>query len=122
MKFQELQTLLQAIASPIVLLEGVRALPEADRDKLVRLATHLALTFPSARFRSGNAPGADAAFAAGVRAAAGDRLELVVPHARHRRAVAPDATAVVAFPDLGRTAEEHADYVTRRASPAYATL
>lgn len=44
----------------------------------------LATRFPTLRFRSGNATGADEAFAAGVIDVAPERLEIIAPYATHR--------------------------------------
>jgi hypothetical protein len=51
---------------PVLLVEGVRALPEADRAIVVACEVWLARTFPHAVFRIGNADGTDTAFAEGI--------------------------------------------------------
>lgn len=71
---------------PVVLLEGTRALPAGAEVRLAAVAARLVEAMPQAIFRSGNAPGSDAAFVRGLGAAAAARLELVVPYAAHRQA------------------------------------
>ncbi|MFM7604506.1 MAG: hypothetical protein ACKO8Z_04830, partial [Prosthecobacter sp.] len=70
---------LQQIPAPVILLEGTRRVPEAQRPLLSRFARQLAETLPHAIFRSGNAEGSDDAFAQGVAAVDAHRLQLVLP-------------------------------------------
>jgi hypothetical protein len=109
--------------TPVILLAGRRNLPERDQANLTALGERLARAFPQATFRTGNAAGADSAFAAGVAKVDPARLELVVPRQGHRRgnqaalggrAFALEALAAVAQEDLAR--------VVVSASPAYAIL
>jgi len=82
-------------ARPVVLLEGIRALPEADRAAVVALGRLLAVELPGVVFRSGNAEGTDTAFAEGVTSVDPARMEYVMTHAgmgRKRRH--PGARAV----------------------------
>ena len=58
MTFQEFKRIIQATASPVVLLEGKRYIPEDCAGKAQRLATLLSRSFPNVCFRSGNAEGA----------------------------------------------------------------
>jgi len=48
---------------PVVLVEGTRDLPDAERPRLTAFVERLASAFPLARFRTGNAEGSDEAFA-----------------------------------------------------------
>ena len=82
---EDLGLLIDAADSPTVLLEGTRSLPNAEREELVRLAQLLARRYPAARFRTGNASGADEAFAEGVAVVDPTRLEYVLPTAGMRR-------------------------------------
>lgn len=64
---------------PVILVEGVRALPEADRAIVVACGVWLARTFPHAVFRTGNADGTDTAFAEGIVQVDPTRLQYVLP-------------------------------------------
>ena len=55
------------VREQVVLIEGTRKLPTEDRPRLVEFAKELARLLPQLMFRTGNAPGADEAFAEGVR-------------------------------------------------------
>jgi hypothetical protein len=70
---------------PVVLLEGTREVPSEDVVKLMALARRLAIAYPHAIFRSGNATGSDEAFAEGIRSVDPARLELVLPVSGHRK-------------------------------------
>ena len=59
--YKTFETLVRDSERPVILIEGTRALPAEDRDKLVSLAT--AQGFPEAVFRTGNAERSDEAFA-----------------------------------------------------------
>lgn len=69
----------------IILLEGKRNVAPDDEWALERLGRLLAGTMNRARFRSGNAPGSDALFAAGVSVIDASRMEVIVPYAGHRK-------------------------------------
>jgi hypothetical protein len=69
----------------IILLEGKRVVKEADAAYLSALGKMLALSLPEARFRSGNAPGADALFTEGVVSVDASRMELMLPYSGHRK-------------------------------------
>ena len=70
---------------PIILLEGTRNLSAEDKPKLVYFAQYLACLLPQARFRTGDAPGTDEAFAEGISNVDPDRLEYVLPYGTHRK-------------------------------------
>lgn len=111
-----------ALPAPVILLEGTRDLPDDDRAKLAALAEHLARSLPNALFRSGNAPGSDEAFAAGVARADPRRLQLVLPYAGHRKQMIPGGAYPVSLSQLGdREAHEVAE-ATQTASPQHADL
>jgi len=69
----------------VVLIEGTRNLPTRDRPKLVEFAEELAHLLPQVMFRTGNAPGADEAFAEGVRSVDPSRLQYVLPYETHAK-------------------------------------
>jgi hypothetical protein len=81
-----LQDVLDSYDRPgmVILLEGKREVEAEDQPRLRRLGIVLAERTRHCRFRSGNAPGADACFSAGVAGVALDRLEVITPYATHR--------------------------------------
>lgn len=85
MRFDEFSTLVLNATDPVILVEGRRSIPEGSARCARRLTAFLARQFPRLRFRSGNATGADQAFAAGIIATDPDRLEIIAPYASHRR-------------------------------------
>jgi hypothetical protein len=85
MHFDDFAALVLNTSDPLILVEGRRSIPEPAARSARRVAALLARRFPSLRFRSGNATGADEAFAAGVIATAPERLEIIAPYASHRQ-------------------------------------
>jgi hypothetical protein len=85
MHFDDFAALVLNTSDPLILVEGRRSIPETSARSARRVAALLARRFPSLRFRSGNATGADEAFAAGVIATAPERLEIIAPYASHRQ-------------------------------------
>ncbi len=73
--FKELTTALGGVKSPVLLIEGIRALPDTDRAMVVAMGRMLAERMPGVTFRSGSADGTDTAFSEGVTAVAADRME-----------------------------------------------
>jgi hypothetical protein len=101
-----LEAIVAAAARPVLLVEGIRDLPESDWDLVVRMGRMLAQRFPTAVFRSGNARGTDTAFAEGVALAAPNRLEYVITHAamgRARRRTGARAFALDGIPNAADT-------------------
>lgn len=84
-----LQSMLQQQPAPVALLEGTRKLPSAQRQALVNIGCRLAGEYPGVLFRSGNAAGADEAFATGVARVPGARLQLILPSPGMGRARRP---------------------------------
>jgi hypothetical protein len=72
------------IPGAVILLEGKRNVAEADAPQLEALGRMLATRMQHAIFRSGNASGADALFAAGVASVNPARLEVILPFKGHR--------------------------------------
>jgi hypothetical protein len=103
MHFETFQTLLQDAENPVVILEGTRTTTSDNERSMTRLATELATRFPRAIFRSGNAPGSDAAFAAGIASVDASRLQLVVPYASHRKKERPEGAQVLALETVADT-------------------
>jgi hypothetical protein len=69
----------------LILLEGKRNVLEADKEKLIQFGRFLATNLPNAKFRSGNADGADFYFSQGVLQVAPDRLQVITPYDNHRQ-------------------------------------
>jgi hypothetical protein len=119
MNYSDFSELLSRAASPVVLLEGTRELPDAQAPALTALAAHLARTFPHARFRTGNAKGSDAAFATGVASVDPSRLEYVLPYATHRSGQRPAESAALAIDDMPSARVQEVVDATLEASPQY---
>lgn len=85
MKFEEFADLIANVPSPVILTEGRRSIPEKEAAMATRLSTLLAKRFPHLVFRSGNASGADQAFATGVMEVAPGRMEIIAPYENHRK-------------------------------------
>jgi hypothetical protein len=102
---------------PIILIEGTRRLRESDRALLVRIGRFLAARWQNAIFRTGNAEGADSAFAEGVRSVANDRLQYVLPGPRMgRNRLAQDAW-VRHIEELSEDGRAPIIEATKRATP-----
>lgn len=85
MNFKDFTDLISDAADPVILIEGRRAISPEMAESARKVAAFLAIRFPHLRFRSGNANGADEAFAAGVLEASPERLQVVAPYASHRK-------------------------------------
>ena len=77
---ENLADVLDAARNPVLLVEGIRALPDKDRQTVFSAGRMLAEGMPTVIFRSGNAEGTDTAFAEGVTAVAPERMEYVTTH------------------------------------------
>ncbi|MGK0254418.1 MAG: hypothetical protein ACI9OE_001919 [Mariniflexile sp.] len=73
------------LENSIILLEGKRNVLESDKEKLIEFGTFLATNLPIAKFRSGNADGADFYFSQGVLQVAPERLQVITPYDNHRQ-------------------------------------
>jgi len=113
----KLNPLLSRTASPVILLEGTRQLPAAKRQALADVGRRLAEAFPQAVFRSGNATGADEAFAAGVATVPGSMLQLVLPTPGMGRSRRPAAATCLALDDLPLEERHHLARESFSASP-----
>ncbi len=69
----------------VILLEGKRKVLAEDESLLEALGEKLCLAMKHARFRSGNASGADVLFAGGIAKVDPDRMEVIVPYSGHRK-------------------------------------
>ncbi|MBM3165263.1 MAG: hypothetical protein FJZ80_07370 [Bacteroidetes bacterium] len=84
MTFQEFITAFDVEGS-VVLLEGKRNVLTMDAPYLTALGSLLAKSTHLMHFRSGNAPGADAFFTAGVASISPERIQLILPYSKHRQ-------------------------------------
>jgi len=100
----------------------MRALPERDRPRLTALGERLARRLPRAVFRTGNAPGSDEAFAAGVARVDERRLQYVLPHTDHRGGTAHPRARRLALDELPDDAVRALETATAAASPEHARL
>jgi hypothetical protein len=108
---------LTQISAPVILLEGTRRVPEAQRHRLSRFARMLAEALPHAIFRSGNAEGSDDAFAQGVAEVAAHRLQLVLPTPGMGRDRRPAGAVCHALNELPRREKEAIAQACTAASP-----
>ncbi len=119
MTYETFSHLLASTELPVVLLEGTRALPDSDAPKLTALATWLARTFPTVRFRTGNATGSDQAFAAGVASVDPARIEYVLPYAGHRKGQRSAESPAMGLDEMPPGAVDAAVATTVAVSPKY---
>ena len=122
-KVEQLARFLLKGKSPIVLVEGTRAVSQSEFDHLEKFGAFIASALPeNCIFRSGNAPGSDEAFCKGVRKVAPDRLEIVLPIKNFgvKRLGRTDYT--VALESLTRAEEEQAVYNAKVATPKNSRL
>lgn len=69
----------------VILLEGKRKVLSTDESSLLLLGELLCRKMIHARFRSGNAQGADELFTLGVAKVDSTRIEVIVPYTSHRK-------------------------------------
>lgn len=122
MNYDTFRELVEENEHPVVLVEGIRALPESDKDFLAQFAARLAALYPRALFRTGNAKGSDEAFASGIKAVDPSRLQYVLPYPRHRIKSIDAKSFQVALTDMPGAVEDRAAGHTAYASPQYREL
>lgn len=131
MDFAHFKAHLAQQPSPVILLEGTRAIPPSDKAALTAFAQFLAQQFPQARFRSGNADGSDTLLARGVESVDPSRMELVIPTTGHRRKnrhpqspvfsladISPDQEGILASACKTATPRNHGLIVQRHRIPS----
>ncbi|MCF8364193.1 MAG: hypothetical protein K9H16_00320 [Bacteroidales bacterium] len=69
----------------VILLEGKRKVLPEDKSLLPALGEKLCMEMKYARFRSGNATGADELFAEGISRVDAGRMEVILPYSGHRK-------------------------------------
>lgn len=105
-------------AAPVILLEGTRQLTDDDRPALVDLGRLLATELPTAVFRTGNATGADTAFADGVSQVDARRLQYVLPQRRMGRQRLASLAHTVSYDQLSVAEGNRVAEATSSATPA----
>jgi hypothetical protein len=103
-------------------VEGVRDLPEPDRAIVVACGVWLAVTFPHAVFRTGNADGTDTAFAEGIVQVDSTRLQYVLPYAGHKKKNIASGASFCAMTEMSEAVEEQAAQAAVAASPGCAAM
>ena len=107
---------------PVILVEGIRALPEVDRPAVIACGVWLARTFPHAIFRTGNADGTDTAFAKGIGQVDSTRLQYVLPYTGHKKKNIAPGASFCAMTEMSESVEEQAVQAAVSASPGCASL
>ncbi len=122
MNYQDFIDLVNSHPNSVVLIEGTRKLPESDSPKLVQICKRLANDLPKARFRTGNAKGADEAFAMGIQMVDPSRLEYILPYPSHRKQKISECSTQVAVTEVSAETESIAVETTMDASPEYSSM
>lgn len=117
MTLHELDALIQATPHPVILLEGRRTIPPDFYGRAQGVGSMLALRYPTARFRFGNAEGADEAFSKGVASVDSSRLQIVGPYRNHRKKACFEGAAYDSPESLPMKLEEDIAAKTATASP-----
>jgi hypothetical protein len=100
------------LENTIILLEGKRNVIEPDKDKLTYFGKFLATNLPKAKFRSGNADGADFYFSQGVLQVAPERLQVITPYENHRQK-ANNAYETISLDQIDLTNEPEVVYQSK---------
>jgi hypothetical protein len=122
MTLDEFIPLLRRKSRPVILLEGIRKVPEADMEYLSHFGEQLASLLPNVHFRSGNAPGADQAFAAGVCRVRPPHLQYVAPYSSHHVRARHKEAGVFSLDQLPESEIATLMGKTLEATPDYAGL
>lgn len=115
MNFADLKYIVNEHKNPIILLEGKRKVRKQDKGMLTELGRFMAITFPDAHFRSGNADGSDALFSKGVTSVDPTRLEIITPYKGHRKKQAY-TDREIALDELSIVSEDEVIYSTKEES------
>jgi hypothetical protein len=100
------------LENTIILLEGKRNVIELDKEKLIQFGKFLATKLPKAKFRSGNAAGADFYFSKGVLQVAPERLQVITPYDNHRQK-ANNAYETISLDQIDLTNEPEVVYQSK---------
>ncbi len=112
--YSEVKSVLIAIQNPVILLEGKRNVLEEDRDNLINIGRMLAIKFPHAIFRSGNADGSDNLFIQGVASVKDSKIELIVPYRGHKKQNIPANAKVFAINEVNFNCETYFVELTKK--------
>jgi len=118
----EFESTLKTTRQTVVLVEGTRQVPDVAFPRLVALGEWLARRYPAAIFRTGNASGADEAFAEGVAGVDARRLEYVIPYATMRQRHAHPSARRICLDAVDAAMLQRLAAVTSEASPQYARI
>lgn len=119
---EEFDALVKDMPNPIVLLEGTRDVPIQHQPMLKRLSLTLAKRYPNLTFRTGNAPGSDSMFAAGIIETNAERIEYVLPYKGHRKKHLSENCRKISLDDLEDQSMKRLMEITILASPQYKSL
>lgn len=122
MNYEAFLSLVSDHPQAVILLEGTRQLPEADKPHLTAFARQLAVVCPQARFRTGNASGSDEAFAMGIVEVDAERLEYVLPHKTMREQSRHKTSPSVSLDEVSNAVELQLAVETVKVSPKYRGL
>jgi len=106
----------------IILLEGTRKVPESEQSKLIKFTEYLAVTFPEAIFRSGNASGSDELFAKGVESIDAFRMQQVLPYPNANKKRLHKHSPVISLADLTFEELQELAELGIKATPSYISL
>ncbi len=118
----EVLSCVRAVKTPVILVEGTRNLLDKDRPKLVPFAEIIARVFPDAKFRTGNATGADEAFAEGIRNIDPNRTQYVLPYKTYEKKKIDPQSKVYSLEAVPDPEAEGIYRQTMKASPEVANL
>lgn len=119
---REFERKLQTTRQPVLLVEGTRQVTANAFPRLVALGEWLARRYPAAVFRTGNASGADKAFADGVARVDARRLEYVLPYATMRQHHAHPSARRVSLEIISAATLKRLADVSNAASPQYTRI
>jgi hypothetical protein len=110
--------------NPVIVLEGSRTISTNTGEILQRMGQHLLELFPNAKFRSGNADGADDWFVRGAQNPAnnGANIELMLPYAGHKKTKIPPNSNVLPLEQLSDSELDDLKHLVVQASPKYKAL
>nr|MBF0223774.1 hypothetical protein [Desulfobulbaceae bacterium] len=118
----EFIAIITAQAQPIILLEGTRNISEETTPSLAAFAAKLALAIPNALFRSGNAAGADDAFASGIISVDPKRLQYILPTKGSRKKFRSLSATALSLEELPAARIDQIADETVAASPEYTSM
>lgn len=122
MTWNDFTSIINSQEKPIILMEGTRNLQEKDSPLLTAFAGNLAVTFPHATFRSGNAAGADDAFASGIITVDPKRLQYFLPSAGSRKKFRSQSATALSLDELSNETIDSLAAETGAATTEYVSM